>query len=182
MINSKQVVLRLFFIILMGALNLSMIYKEYDGNIFLTEEDLLIEEKSNYPKSPINVQDSNEHFIPSYNEWMCFSTENMTLTCSEHVFDEIKKVPMIASYKGNEAFEFEPSSADAIPCEKTLETWVQLFEGQNEFCVLAAYLQELNSEDQRVGYGRTLWILDAIKTAHGYWMNPSLLKRINQED
>lgn len=142
---------------------------------FLNESDFKLQEKSNYQGPPLRYFDEEGALVPSYNEWLCFSTEGLTLTCSEHEMDELIKTPMIASYAGTNAFEMEPSPTDGVDCEQTLEIWKNLLDEEENFCVLGSYLQDLPTGGSEK---RSLWVLEALKTERGYWLNPSLSGRL----
>tara|TARA_Y100001935_G_scaffold254012_1_gene261769 strand:+ start:277 stop:801 length:525 start_codon:yes stop_codon:yes gene_type:complete len=142
---------------------------------FLSEKDFNLQEESNHQSPPVSYFDEEGTLVPSYNEWLCFSIEGLTLTCSEHEMDELIKIPVLVSYAGKNAFEIEPSPTDGVDCGQTLEIWKNLLEGEQGFCVLAAYLQDLPSGGLKK---RSLWILEALKTEQGYWLNPSLSGRL----
>jgi hypothetical protein len=154
---------------LLSLINLSA--SEYTSGLTLSEHDFYLAEKSNYPTPPIRYWQNNK-LVPSYNEWKCFSVENMTLTCTEHEMPEVVKTPMIAVYDGDETLEIETSPVDGVHCENTLKVWEELLQEEEKFCVLAAYLQDLPHENYGGTQYRSLWIIDSLKTRNGYWKKP----------
>lgn len=81
------------------------------------------------------------------------------------------RVPTITVSANDEYFEVETSVSDEVICEDTIKLWETLLTNQSSFCVLSAYLQDLDPTT-------SIWILDAIKTASGYWITPTLQAQI----
>ncbi len=160
----------------LAMLNLSMVHTNH---VTLTAYDFDIEEITNRHGPSIGSLEKEGLFDRSYNEWMCFPVhESVTLTCTEHVMVKVVKTPMIAVYAAGEALEIETPPITDINCEETVKVWTELLEGQSNFCVLAAYLQNLPHENYGDTKNRSLWILDAFKTGNGYWMVPELLEKL----
>ena len=175
---------KIFLLIITALFSISAISNtESDPTYLLEDYDFELEEVTNNPTAPISIQDSNGQLVPSYNEWICLSSQDLVLTCSEHEFeeDETVIVPMISVDDGNKVFEFEVSSSETLDCNDTLEQWVKLVDSENAICVLAAYLQNLTFKDDEVIDNHSLWILDGLKTKKGYWFTPSLNERLSTQ-
>ncbi|MCB9026019.1 MAG: hypothetical protein H6625_06860 [Bdellovibrionaceae bacterium] len=163
----------------LSLLNLSAVEKT--GELFLSDYDFSLSEKSNFPTPPIQIW-QNDALVPSYSMWKCFSVEGMTFTCTEHEMEEVIKTPMIAVYDGDETLEIETSPADGVHCENTLQIWRELLDEEDEFCVLAAYLQDLPHENYGGTHYRSLWILEVFKTKNGYWRTPMTINSHENAD
>jgi hypothetical protein len=133
-----------------------------EAHQILNEDDFALLELSN-SRGPA-LRAGNNPFRESYNEWLCFSSEHYDLRFSEHELEELVLVPTIAIWNDGHLFEFEISISTIGEFGMAIfRQWEALLEGETSLCVMAAFLQNLGTED------RSLWILQALKTPKGYW-------------
>ncbi|MCB0392591.1 MAG: hypothetical protein KDD58_14980 [Bdellovibrionales bacterium] len=160
----------------LGILNLSM---SNPSDRYINYDFENIAKVSNYPNAPVSRWNELGNLVASYNQWMCFPAEGISINCSEHEMGEVVKTPMIAVYDEDHLLEIETSVVENVECELVVELWNNLIEGQNEFCVLAAFLQDLIPSSYQGKKKRSLWILDAFYTVNGEWLAPSLKSKMS---
>lgn len=106
----------------------------------------------------------------SYNQWLCFSSQNIEMSCLEAEYNGIKKVPVLHLTEGTHYFEFSMDPEPALDCNKVIDRWNALLKNELAFCAYAAPLQELDitAYDSNAETG-SVWIINQLKTAKGYW-------------
>ena len=120
----------------------------------------------------------------SYNQWLCFPAQNIDVACAEDEYDEeTRKVPVLHVMENSHYFELSMDAEPAPDCDKVTERWKALLQDEGAFCAYAAPLQELdiNAYDTHAEAG-SLWIVNQLKTAKGYWHFESDENWLRQDD
>ena len=106
----------------------------------------------------------------TYNQWLCFSTQNIEISYVEAEYGEIRKLPTLHVTEGSHFFEFSMDPEPAPDFDNITEKWKALLKDEAEFCVYAAPLQELDASNYDTSAeSASLWIIYQLKTAKGYW-------------
>jgi hypothetical protein len=111
--------------------------------------------------------------LETYWKWQCFSTQTVDVGCAKECdnngnchyddpdYGEVTVV--VTDFKGKTLnFDYEFESED---CLKKVEQIKSLLLDQRSFCVLAAYLQNMDPPAQQ----DQLWVLYRIKAGENYW-------------
>lgn len=142
---------------------------EYLSGEILSESDLK-EQIVNYMSgnsqlsSGFNAKDKWE----SYNKWSCYNSDQTEISCIEGYNNEI--IPSIKINLGNSYRDIDfddEQTGESEKCEAIISEWKNLLEQESEFCVYAAYLQELNYETKERPH--SLWMGLYFKTKNGIW-------------
>lgn len=159
--------------LLATALNLSMYHNPHSN--LLNADDLELErvDREDGPElsAPLNANPRWE----SFNEWQCFSTQDVQLECTELDSPEMR-VPTIRVKSTMQFFDFSMDPEPDMDCEYVIEKWKMLLETEDSFCTYAAYLQDIPSDhfvDEGVD-SWTLWIVEQVKTTKGYWSDEDI--------
>lgn len=153
-------------LIILSLFNLSMYSDEIYG--ILSDEDYSVLIGSNSLGPALRSVPGTSPYWESYNEWFCFSAERVDLRLSKHELDPPVLVPTMGVWFEDHLYEFEVSSNLIVNNgSDILRHWQSLLEGEAGICVMAAFLQSLDSES-------SLWILQAVKTQKGYWRESEL--------
>jgi hypothetical protein len=167
---------RLVIVLLAAALNLSMYYNPHAS--LLNADDLEFErvDREDGPELGGSLSEANEgHRWESFNEWQCFPTRDVQSECTELDSPEIH-VPTIRIRHAGHLFDFSMDPEPDMDCDYVIRNWKTLLEGEDSFCVYAAYLQDLpvdQSGEEDVD-GWTLWIVKQMKTKKDYWSDADL--------
>ncbi len=161
---------RLRTIIILFLMN-PFILSMYSGenHRLLNDEDFALVHISNRTGPALSSILGVEPYWRSYHEWLCFSSEELDLKISEHELEELTLVPTLAIWFDGHLYEFEVSTSTIGESGMDVyHEWEMLLENEDSFCVMAAFLQNLGTQD------RSLWILQTLKTAKGYWHESDL--------
>jgi hypothetical protein len=174
--SSKR--LRLFVALAAGVLSLSMVSSPYA--YLLDEEDREFERADREDGPELSAPLSESPRWESFNEWWCFSTQSLQLECTELDYGEMH-VPTLRIANAGHLFDFSMERESELGCGKILEQWKDLLEGEDAFCVYAAYLQDLPADHfGEEGVERwTLRILSQIKTRKGYLSEEDMMTEVN---
>lgn len=151
----------MFVILLFSTVGLTLNFSQNSG--LLNEDDhewvYGLNQEGPYMTSVPGVERAWE----SYYEWLCFSVENTELSCT--TYDEDVLVPSISTVDKNHTYFFDLHVEDGFECQSTLYSWHQLIDGAQKVCVMAALMPSAFEKDPEM----SLWYINAIKTAQGYW-------------
>jgi hypothetical protein len=146
----------------------------------LNEEDREFERADREDGPELSAPLSENPRWESFNEWQCFSTQTLQLECTELDYGEMH-VPTLRIADAGHLFDFSMERESDLGCDKVLESWRNLLDGEDAFCVYAAYLQDLHAEHfSEEGVERwTLRILSQIKTRKGYLLEEDMMTEEN---
>lgn len=101
----------------------------------------------------------------SYNEWRCFSAKGIDLRCAAIDDNGSRLIPMVNVLSEDEDLDYEYAlgSEYSWDCQKVIDSWSTLINGQESICLHGAYLKEDEHSNT------SLWYIDQIKTQNGYW-------------
>lgn len=141
----------------------------------LIDEDFQLENEQDRPALSSVIGE--EPAWESFNEWQCYSANQIMLYCSINSFSnwdgtvDEKRIPSIRiSTDSGEILEFDydANGTFKVDCELTLQEWTRLLHQSKILCLFGAYLQD-------IAEGETYWILDRLKTSNGLWPTTSSL-------
>lgn len=106
----------------------------------------------------------------SFNNWFCFSTENIQLECTE-ILDTHEFVPTVSVTRDSIRFDFSLDAEPVVDCANVKANWEYLLQDQPSFCVFAAFLQNSPPDDLGIDAIKnwSIWITRTIKSKKGYW-------------
>jgi hypothetical protein len=158
--KSKRKFLGILAIVLAAA-NLSMVAA--DGRDILSDADLAMEQMQSDSGPALSSALDQEPYWESYNEWKCFRTNGIELLYCAEIDDGRSQLPTLrVSDEGATLYELSLDPEPGLSCEVSLNQWRELVRDQHNFCVFAAYLQDIN-------HGHELWIIDTLKSLRGSW-------------
>jgi len=171
---------RLLIVLLAGAASLSMYSNPYLE--LLTSGDWEFEKADRDDGSALSSPIGQSPRWESFNEWQCFSTQNIHLECTE-LDDGSIQVPTLRVGRAGHILDFSMDPEPSFDCEQVRMDLIDLLDQEDSFCVYAAHLQEHPSEnfgDPDV-ISWNLWIMSQVKTQKGYWTNEDLSVKENEE-
>lgn len=142
---------------------------EYLSEKVLTEEDLEYQEYQ-FINNESELSSGSNSLIQwkSFNKWSCYSSDVAEFSCTSGYKNvEIPTIHINLGYEYRD-FDFDNELGDQEEsCDVTISKWKILLEEKNEFCIYAAYLQELNYENKEKPH--SLWLASDFKTESGVW-------------
>ncbi|MCM0605099.1 MAG: hypothetical protein KA715_03340 [Xanthomonadaceae bacterium] len=117
-----------------------------------------------------SIVSTNKHENPweSYDQWQCFSLNQITFECA--TYDRDTLVPSIKAKNDKGIIFFDVHVEDELHCEDTLIQWRDLVHGGSKICLLAAYMPDVDmGVDEATKKPNSLWYIDQIKSRNGYW-------------
>jgi hypothetical protein len=151
------------------ALGLFVICSSSSGDIYtrlLTQYDLDFQERDNEDGPELSSIIGSKLPWESYNKWQCFGLADTHYDCS--VYGDDLLVPNIIVETPQHIFHFDTHLDDNFECEQTLSHWRDLIDGGEELCIYAAQMPNVDL-GQDEGRSQSLWYIDQIKGAAGYW-------------
>lgn len=132
----------------------------------LTQEDIEFQELDNSNGVALGAEIESEWPWGSYNQWQCFSVENLRYDCAD--YDNGTLVPSLSIVTQQELLLFDVHVEDRLDCKQTLSQWRTLIDGGREVCIFAAHMPdvEMESDGDRP---QSLWYINRIKGVRGYW-------------
>ncbi len=128
--------------------------------------------KSDFDRGPaLSAPINGSPYWASYNQWLCFPTQDLEISYVEvESSGGTKKLPTLHVTEGSHFFEFSMESDLTPDYDKVTNHWKSLLQDEEAFCVYAAPLQELDVTNYDTpAETASLWIIDRLKTAKGYW-------------
>ena len=164
--------------------NLSMTHNDLsDIYGILDNEDYLMMENQGHPALGSVTGDSPSW--ESYNRWLCFPAEAMTLDCRDHESDQSWNLiapeeregmgfyaVMDVSHEGLYYRLESPGWLSHEKCHQQIDEIQELLDGQNGICIFAADIpseEELSGNDES---NSSAWVFYGIKTLAGKSMAP----------
>ena len=132
----------------------------------LTQEDLEFQELDNSNGVALGSVHRSEWPWGSYNQWQCFSIENLSYDCAN--YDNGTLVPSLSVITDREIFLFDVHVEDRLECEQTLWQWRALIDRGREVCIFAAHMPDVDMESGG-DRSQSLWYINQIKGVGGYW-------------
>lgn len=135
-------------------------------NELLTKDDVDFQELDNSNGVALGSVLKSEWPWGSYNQWQCFSIENLSYDCAD--YDNGTLVPSLRVTTDREILLFDVHVEDRLECEQTLLQWRALIDHGREACIFAAHMPdvEMESDGDRP---QSLWYISRIKGVGGYW-------------
>jgi len=134
----------------------------------LDESDFGMQQDDNQDGPALSSASNIDFQWESYNQWQCFSRDQITLDCAE--YDESSMVPSIRAESASGIFFFDLHVEDGLLCENTLAEWRNLVNSGNETCIFAAHMPSVEmGVDENSNKQISLWYIDQIKGKGGYW-------------
>jgi hypothetical protein len=162
--------LPLSFAFLLACTTISMTDGFYSA--LLTEDDYKAQQQEATARGPALSAplDGKTPYWESFNQWLCFPVEAVEITCLEAEYGRIVKVPALHIVYGAHYYEFSMDPDPEPDCEAVTRYWRTLLEGEREFCVYAAPLQEYEGVPSESGAkDGSVWIINRLKSGKGYW-------------
>lgn len=157
----------LFLTFFGGFCCLSMTWSHYN---LLSQEDRDLENLDRQEQPVLSSALDSDFYWESFNEWQCFSTENIQFECTE-LDHGVQYVPTMRISRNEELFDFSLDPEHELDCKGILNEWSALLEHEGSFCTYAAYLQDLPNdsfEAEGINFWG-LWIVSQVKSRKGYW-------------
>ncbi len=106
----------------------------------------------------------------SFNRWICFPTAKVSVNRVGVLYEgEQKLIPQFDADSNNHAYEFAISSHANYDFDKIAREWDEILRSNPQVCFFAAFLQNLDNIGNR---SASLWIINRVKHAKGYWIEP----------
>ena len=138
----------------------------------LNQDDYEYQRQQTFERGPAlhSWLDGRTPYWESYNQWLCFPVESVEVTCLNAEYNGVVQVPTIHVVQAQHYFEISMDPDPKPDCAVITHRWRELLQDQREFCVYAAPLQEYDGvlPDSRAKDG-SVWIINRVKTASGYW-------------
>jgi len=153
------------WLIVIGALCLvaPLIRADAPTSTVLAEDDYEMERLSREDGPALSSEIGSKNPWESYNEWRCFPTKAVELSCVEIEYGgERRRSPTIGAVSDDHRFEYDLDPTFRWDCEFTLNEWREVIGTSPEVCLFGAHLQPLEE-------GASLWVLSDIKSQDGYW-------------
>ena len=100
----------------------------------------------------------------SFNQWLCFSAEEIELNFVDVEYGGLKKIPTVVARSVGHRFEISLSPEVSRNPNRVMAEWEDLVMGSSRVCLYAAYLQPIADDV-------SLWTLSQMKTEKGYWVD-----------
>lgn len=151
---------KIILIILLGICFTLSGEAQLEDNILSQQDiDMQMEGYSWGPALSSSPEDPNAW--EAYNEWRCFATEEIHLSCS--IYDVSTEVAGMQIYSEGMNYFYDLPVESNLNCYETLLTWRDLIGKSLQVCIFAAQLPGAIAESG------SLWYIQKIKTEYGYW-------------
>lgn len=137
-----------------------------DFTQLLTQDDIEFQEFENSIGVALGSELESEWPWGSYNQWQCFSVENLIYDCAN--YDSGTLVPSLSVATEHEIFLFDVHVEDRLDCEQTLMQWRALINRGRDVCIFAAQMPDVDIEPDG-SRPQSLWYINRIKGVDGYW-------------
>ena len=159
----------LFTALSAGISSLSMSY-DYSSGI-LGEADTHFEEQERARGPALSApSDDSGPYWESFNQWQCFPSENVEVSCAQAEYGQVVDVPILGLVYDSHYYEFSLDPDPKPDCRKVTEFWTKLLDGEDAFCAFGAFLQNYDGDLSRSGAkSGSVWIINRLKTRNGIW-------------
>lgn len=156
-----------FLLLFISLLFFSASTSGFLNSQLLTYEDIEFQRLDNAKGTVLASSDKNSWFWESYNQWQCFDVANLNYDCANYDYDTL--VPSVRVETEVDVFFFDLHVEDHLDCPQTLNQWRNLIGEQQEVCIFAARMPEVEVGLSDQGKRQSLWYINRIKGVGGYW-------------